>query len=373
MLVCEATLPVVVVIPGQAPRQLVLTRPAYELEAAFSQIGGIRELSDGRFVISDGGDGRLMMADAGSGRVSEIPFGSGMTSDIKLLGMAGDSTLVVDKSSSRLMVVGPDGRAHRSFSLSIPGVTGSLAARAVDDRGRYYAAVSDSDAARQIEDSLTLVRIDPQSSRVDTIARMQPHPRFRTGRRGSVPNRMMQPVPFASQDTWTVDQDGTLIAVRSAGYRLEFSKGPKKAVVGPKTKVPKVKVTSRDKALFKRALIERSTARLADTGTRVVPSANPPREAVHSLLGAITFPSEMGAFTPATPLVDRLGRVWVQRWVHMDDNETWDVFDRSGKHSLQVELPDERRLVSMGPSGAWVVARDADGVERIERYDVPNV
>lgn len=331
-------------------------------------------MSDGRFVISDGRDARLLLADAGTGRVSEIPFTSGGTSDVKLLGMAGDSTLIVDETSNRLMVIGPDGRAHRSFSLSIPGVTGSLTARAIDDRGRYYAAVPDQPAFGESEDSLTLVRFDPRSSRVDTIARMQPHPRVRTARRGSVPNRMMHPLPFAAHDTWTVDQDGTLIAVRSAGYRLEFSGGAKKPVKGPKTRVPRVKVTSKDKVLFKRSLLERSTAQATvDTVTRVVPSSNQPKETIHVALAAIEFPSEMGAFTPATPLVDRLGRVWVQRWVHMDDNETWDVFDRSGRHSLQVELPDERRLVSMGPSGAWVVARGADGIERIERYDVPNV
>jgi hypothetical protein len=378
LLACEATLPAIVILPSQQARQIVLTRPAYELEADFAQIRGIRELSDGRFLVSDRIEERLVIGDPRTGRVSGISrVGAGPNEyrlPTSLLAMQGDSTLLVDEGNQRLAVIGPDGRIHRSFSLRLPGLGVPLGTRGVDERGRYYVAIPGWARGQASPDSIPIVRFDPTTNRVDTIGRVQPSPRPRVKGKGPGYSAGLPMLPFAGHDTWTVDRNGTLVLIRAAGYRLEFSGRDHKAVKGPKTKIPRVKVTTADKVAFTRAFLENSSisGRNGDGTLSLVPAEMRTDAAVKEIVDANEFPEVMGAFTSATPLIDRLGRVWVQRARPMHERETWDVFDRNGRHALEVQLPAERRLVAMGPSGAWVAATDGDGLEHVERYAVPN-
>lgn len=378
LMACEATLPAIVILPSQQARQIMLTRPAFEFDADFTQIRGIRELSDGRFLISDRIEQRLVMGDPKTGRLSGISrIGSGPNEyrlPTGLLAMAGDSTLLVDEGNQRLAVIGPDGRLHRSFSLRLPGLGVPLGARGVDERGRYYVAIPGWARGEASPDSIPIVRFDPASSRVDTIGRIQPSPRPRVKGKGPGHSAGLPMFPFAGHDTWTVDGNGTVVLIRAAGYRLEFSGQSRKPKRGPKTKIKPVKVTEGDKVEFTRRFLENSSisGRNGDGTMSLVPADMRTKESIKRIVEANEFPEVMGAFTSATPLIDRLGRVWVQRARHMHERETWDVFDRSGRHSLEVQLPAERRLIAMGPSGAWVAATDEDGLEHVERYAVPN-
>ncbi len=378
LMACEATLPVIVIVPSQQARQIVLTRPAFELAADFAQIRGIRELSDGRFLVSDRIEERLVMGDPRTGRLNGISrIGSGPNEyrlPTALLPMSGDSTLLVDEGNQRLAVIGPAGRVHRSFALRLPGIGQPLGARGMDERGRYYLTIPGWAVGRPSPDSIPIVRFDPKTSRVDTIGRVQPSPRPRVKGKGPGYSAGLPMLPFAGHDTWTVDRNGTVVLIRAAGYRLEFSGRGKRAVKGPKTRIPAVKVTDDDKIAFTRTFLENSSisGRNGDGTLSLVPAEMRTEEAIREIVEANEFPDVMGPFTSATPLIDRLGRVWVQRARHMHERETWDVFDRSGRHALEVQLPAERRLVAMGPSGAWVAATDEDGLEHVERYALPN-
>jgi len=260
--------------------------------------------------------------------------------------------------------------------LRLPGIGFPLGARALDDRGRYYLAIPAWILGRNgVEpDSIPIVRFDPSTSQVDTIGRVQSTPRPRVKGKGPGYSAGLPMYPFAGHDTWTVDNAGTLITVRAAGYRLEFAVPGRKVVLGPKAKVAPVKVTDRDKVAFTRAFLERSSisGRNGDGTLSLVPAEMRTKEAIREIVDANEFPEVMGAFASAPPLIDRLGRVWVQRSRHMHERQLWDVFDRSGRHAMEVELPTARRLIAMGPSGVWVAATDEDGLERVERYAVPN-
>ena len=72
LLVCEVALPPIVILPSQQARQIALTRPTLEIDADFTQIKGIRELSDGRFLLTDRVEQRLVLGDPRTGRLTGI-------------------------------------------------------------------------------------------------------------------------------------------------------------------------------------------------------------------------------------------------------------------------------------------------------------
>jgi hypothetical protein len=380
LLACEVAVPSIVILPSQHARQIALTRPTLEVDADFTQIRGIRELSDGRFLVSDRVEQRLVLGDPRTGRLTGIGrVGSGPNEyrlPTTLLPLPGDSTLLVDEGNQRLAVIGPDGRLHRSFGLRLPGIGFPLGARGVDDQGRYYLAIPAWVLGRGgVEpDSIPIVRFDPVTTKVDTIGRVQPSPRPRVKGKGPGYSAGLPMYPFAGHDTWTVDSRGTLITVRAAGYRVEFATPGRRVVRGRKAVVTPVKVTEKDKIEFTRAFLESSSmsGRNGDGTLSLVPAEMRTDEAIRRIVDENEFPEVMGPFTSAPPLIDRLGRVWVQRARHMHEPQLWDVFDRAGRHTLEVRLPAARRLIAMGSSGVWVAATDEDGLEHVERYAVPN-
>jgi hypothetical protein len=141
------------------------------------------------------------------------------------------------------------------------------------------------------------------------------------------------------------------------------------------TRIPPVRVTDEDKVAFTRSFMENSSisGRNSDGSLSLVPAEMRTEQEIRRIVDANEFPEVMGPFTSAQPLIDRLGRIWVQRARHQHERESWDVFDREGRRKLEVQLPTDRRLVAMGPSGAWVVATDEDGIQHVERYAVPSV
>jgi hypothetical protein len=290
--------------------------------------------------------------------------------------MPGDSTLLVDEGNQRLAVIGPEGRIHRSFALRLPGMGVPVGTRGIDARGRYYVAIPawTIQAGPEGPDSVPIVRYDPATQRTDTLARIKPSPRPRVKGKGPGYSAGLPMLPFAAHDTWTVDAAGTVVTVRSTGYRLEFT-SDRRTRRGPSTRIPPVRVTDQDKVAFTRSFMENSSisGRNSDGSLSLVPAEMRTEQEIQRIVDANEFPEVMGPFTSAQPLIDRLGRIWVQRARHMHERESWDVFDREGRRKLEVQLPTDRRLVAMGPSGAWVVATDEDGVQHVERYAVPNV
>lgn len=81
-----------------------------------------------------------------------------------------DSLLLNDGGNSRLAVIGPDLRIHRSFSLNIPNVPTTLAPRTVDTRGRLYLQVPlwAAESFGRRGDSVPVVRVTGGSVEVLT-------------------------------------------------------------------------------------------------------------------------------------------------------------------------------------------------------------
>src|SRR6185503_11441618 len=129
----------------QAPRNVTLDKPDAVLNADFSQIRGVRELRDGRVLVSDRLDRGVVVATFGTGDVKPIGrTGRGPTEyslPTGLFPLPGDSTLLFDEGNSRVAVIGPDLRIHRSFNIMLPGMGTPMSSRVIDTRGRFYISI----------------------------------------------------------------------------------------------------------------------------------------------------------------------------------------------------------------------------------------
>ena len=210
VLVVSTVSPLVVAcgaLPTIASAQTPVTwhTPNARLAQDFSQVRGVRELSDGRVLVTDRLEEKVWVADIASGTTRAIGRpGRGPLEyhlPASLMVMAGDSTLLVDEGNSRLAVISPSLVIARSFALRLPGIGVSLGARAIDARGRLYLQIPGwISNARERGDSVWEVRYDPRGSTVDTLALIQGavSPPARDGRQMGIPF-----VPFAPQDAWS--------------------------------------------------------------------------------------------------------------------------------------------------------------------------
>ncbi len=363
--------------PRVAVAQAVVTldRPNATLPLEFSQVRGVRELRDGRVLVTDRLEEKLGVADFGKGSFAVIGRpGRGPTEyhlPTTLLAMRGDSTLLTDEGNSRLVVVAPDLKVVRSFALRLPGIGVPLGARAVDSLGRFYLQIPGwiSDA-RSRGDSVWVVRFDPRVSRVDTLALIKgsTSPPARDGRQLGIPF-----VPFAAQDAWAASGDGHVAIVHASDYHVEWRTPNGTATHGAPAKVERTPVSTADRIAFTRRFIANSPigGRDPNGGMSAAPAELLTEASVREIAERNTFARTMGPFTSATPIIAPDGMLLVERSAHEGAASTWDGFDRRGRHVRRLVLPSGRRLMALGRSSAYLVAADEDGIERLERYSLP--
>src|SRR5215213_2184431 len=134
-----ATLPVA----AQAPLK-TLAKPDAEYAEPFTQINGVRELRDGRVIVSDVREKTVQLVDlkAGSGtKIGREGSGPGeYAMPMRLLALPGDTSVVYDPLNRRFLVIGPDGKAGPFVQYESEqggrGRSMSLGARYTDARGR---------------------------------------------------------------------------------------------------------------------------------------------------------------------------------------------------------------------------------------------
>jgi hypothetical protein len=360
------------------PPVTVLRAPDRRLPVEFTRITGFYELGDGRVLVSDRGEEAVMVADFAAGRATPIGRkGSGPGEyrlPSRIIAWTGDSLLLNDGGNTRLSVIGPDLRIHRSFSLNIPNVPTTLAPRVVDARGRMYlqvplwAAGSFGDRG----DSVPVVRIAPareggRGAEVEVLTWV-----LLTADPGPVKYGLPY-IPFTPQDGWTVTRAGELILVRSNDYHVERWTDRRVTVRGAPVAAPRIPVTRADKVAYTRRFLEGSTiggrggANTAPSGESNLPDDMLTDEQVNRLVETNKFATVKAAMTDAVPQLSPAGALWVERSVAYGAPPEWDVFSSAGALVRRVRLPADRRLLGLGRRSVNLVADDDQGFERIER------
>lgn len=347
-----------------------LPAPGAEVDHDFSRISGVRELADGRVLVSDWIEETVSLVDVGRGVVRVIGRRGEGPAEYRLPGallpLPGDSTLLVDQGNERLLVIGPDLRIARSFSSHRPGITHTITPRAVDRRGRFYFEIPAWADPEGGGDSVAVARWDPAADRVERLARVRGIT-YREGRVEGIPY-----VIFAPRDVWQVDPAGRIALVRSARYMVEWREADGSLMHGPPVRRPPLAVTAPDRLGYVTQFM--ATAVIAgrgEQGMTAMPASQKTPEALARLVAKQEFRDVRPPFTDRTPLIGPDGTVWVERSVASGAPPAWDRFDSRGAHLGGVVLPAGRRLLALGSRGLYAAVTDADGLERLERFELP--
>jgi hypothetical protein len=367
-------------LPAQRaePPVIVLNRPDRVLASGFTRIAGFFELQDGRVLISDRGEEQLLLADFSTELITRVGRkGSGPAEyrlPSRMIAWRGDSVLLNDQGNTRLAVIGPDLRIHRSFTLNVPGVPTTLAPRAVDSRGRLYVQIPRwaSQSFGQRGDSTPVVRITPsatgQGGQVDVLTWV-----ILTADPGPVKYGLPY-IPFTPQDGWTVTPSGNLVLVRSNDYHVEWWGERGVATRGAPVPTPRIPVTRADKVAYTRSFLEGTTVggrggpNTAPSGESNLPADWLTQEQVEQLVERNRFATVKAPITDAAPILAPDGTLWVERAVPHGSPSEWDLFDSSGARTRRIQLPLGRRLLSIGRTSAYLISVDEDGFEKVERY-----
>ena len=365
-------------LPQQPPvREVRLTTPVATLAREFTQLRGVRELPDGRLLVSDRLEPALYVVDLKAGRATQIGReGSGPEEyrmPSTLLPLPGDSTLVADEGNSRFMIIGPDLKVHRSLSSQRPGLVYSPWPRAADRQGRLYFQVPAwASGPEGIEDdSVHVARLDLRTGRLDTLARARrpTEPRVKYG---------LPYVGFAPQDVWQATADGRIALVRSKDYHIEWREPDGRVTRGPSVAWTPVPVTERDRVDYMRTFLEnsgvggRGSGSTNPTGISPTPDEMLEPARVKAMAAQNPFAATKPPFTDVMPRVGPDQTLWVERSMPVGAPRTWDVFDSTGRVTLRVVLPPSRRLLAVGRAGLYLAAVNTDGLEALERYQLPH-
>lgn len=379
----------------QQPR--TLPAPNAQFEEPFSQVAGLRELSNGRVIVADGRDKVVAMVDLATqdvlkiGREGSGPGEFGLP--LRLYAAAGDTTLLFDPLNSRYLVIAPDGKPVTTFMVETaappgPGGPGGMRvggfsmARATDARGRLYAEsppiAMGADGRPQTADSVAITRYDRATKKLDSLAWVH-LPRNNaqvSGGQGQMQVRIGGANPLAARDEWTVFPDGRVAIVRASDYHVDWilPNGQKRS--SPAIRYTPVRMTDADKkeeeALRNRARANQMMMSIetGPNGTRrtaqMGPGANaPPLEPLTD------WPAVKPPFRPgqASVWARPNGDLWVRRTEPAGAKGTlWDVINAQGAVAYQVRIAEGLTLVGFGKDAIYTTKADEDDLLTLQRH-----
>ncbi len=368
------------------------TTPDATFAEPFTVVTGIRELRDGRVLVSDGRDRTLQLLDFRTGSATAVgrtgagPGEWGVPS--RLHAMPGDSTLMSDFANGRFLILLPDGRVGPTFRLdeASPASLGGLLG--VDAAGRLIMERPRVDRTNPMGGSIGIVdvlRYDRRTSRTDTLGQRAEPRGERAGAR-SLPGGMLQAftnLPLAARDVAVVTTDGRLAIARTSPYAVESIGADGRRAMGPPATPSAVRVTDAEKEAFVRSQIRPGNIVVSGGGTaapRTSGSGSGGGLAIAGnaeVAGALgdpdmTWPAVKPPFLANGAIAGPNGQVWVLRSrAHDDPVSVFDVFDGAGRVTMRVSLPPRTRLAGFGNGVAYLVRTDDDDLQHLERHRMP--
>lgn len=343
----------------------------------FSLIKGLRELSDGRVIVTDWIEERLVVVDFESGSTRDLGRVGGGPAEFRLperlVALPADSTLLVDYGNARLMVLDPDLEFVRTISTHAHGGTYAMNPRAADEQGVLYFQLSPwaGASASGPSDSVAIARWAAGFSEADLITGVQvkaytPKP---TGPSMSIPY-----VAFAKQDGWALS-GGWLAVVRSEPYRVEWYGRNGEVIIGPPIEYDRFPVTMEDRRNHVRDFLMGSAVagRGENGGIGHVPSDAQSSVEVNRIARDAQFAEELPPFVPGMVFATSDGLLWIQRSLPTDSVPTFDVIDRTGRRMAVVMLPEGRGVIGFGQGNVYATTANQDDLLTLERYRTPSL
>lgn len=377
-LILGATLAAPGLLMAQAVRELTLGPPTARNPTEFAMIGGLREFRDGSLLIADPLDATLYRVDAALRTVTPVGRNGAGPGEYKqpdaIFALPGDSVLVTDLGNGRLMEFDAQMRPGRVFPIATggaggPGSMSFMLVAGVDGAGRLYYR-----ARQPGSDSSALVRFDRDAGIGTPIARLR-EVEVKTVTSGGPGNQSqtMRQVPLSPQDGWAVRPDGAVYLVRAGDYHVEVLQADGTLRRGAPVATRPVPITTAEKEEY--AADQQRTGGISigiemTNGQRSV-SMNRGR-ANRSAIDGLPWPEAKPAFNAGSVWVDARGRLWVNRFQRAGEPWRYDLFDPAGRLVASVRMPEDRRVVGMGATSVYLARFDADDLQYLERYALPD-
>ncbi|HEY7566986.1 MAG TPA: hypothetical protein VH762_05415 [Gemmatimonadaceae bacterium] len=339
-------------------------RPANaRVNAEFTRIVGLRELPDGRVLVSDAGDKQLRLVDFAQnsavqvGRAGRGPAEYASLSPLYAIGS--DSTLMSDGGNGRWLILEND-RIAGTVPPDNPAVRASRGAfRGIDKNGRVLTTTPPpirNGVQTLGKGDSNAVLIVTASGDVDTVAKVQMPSlvlKSTVDGAGKITSMDVRPAPFAVGDESLLFPDGWLVLARLDPYRVEWRTPDGRWIRGAPIPFSPTPVDARERKAY---LERRSNASGAAP-------ASPPDD---------SWPATVPPF-PSSPLLAMPnGNVLILRTPTADHpGNRHDEIDRQGRLVAWIELPATRRIVGAGPRGGYIVVTDDDGIQHLERHPWP--
>jgi hypothetical protein len=169
---------------------------------------------------------------------------------------------------------------------------------------------------------------------------------------------------------WAVDRNGRIAIVFFRPYHVEFLNPVDDRVVGPVIPYTRQAVNDSIKRAFLNERAKGVTGIVADSRTgKMIPVREPVFPVDPSKIKwAAEVPAFRGdAFVAFAPN----GVLWVQRSTFDREGGRYDLIGSDGKVVDRVRLPEAHRVVGFGRDAMYVVRRDADDLEYLQRRSLP--
>jgi hypothetical protein len=350
----------------------VITLPPADaaLQTGFTYLSSVRELRDGRVIISDPREQRLIVADLTTGLVKPVGRrGRGpqeWSTAIGLHPLQGDSSLQIDGGSRRWLVFDAD-RIVGVLPPDAPVISATHGyALQADGLGHVFGVAPwrprPGLRKHDARDSLAVVRYHRTTGAADTVALLRDWPatvQTIGAPNGELMERLVSRPAFAVAEEFVAFVDGWLAVARLGPYRVDWRAPDGRWVRGRALPVPVVRLEEREK----KAYLDRSAQAIA-----ALERGDPAMRA--ALMPMYTdFPATVPPFQSDALIPGGDGRVYIRRTLTAAHPEPrYDIVSRRGELEGQIRLATGERIVTVSARYVYVVWRDKDDVERLRRH-----
>ena len=356
-----------------------LTKPDAEYSEPFTQVTGLRELRDGRVIVTDIRDKVVEAVDFKAGNAVKIGReGSGPGEYALPRGvfpLPGDSSVLVDALNRRLLVILPNAKPGGFIELNGESgggrgmIMGGASVSAIDARGRFYSQGSPLrmvNGAPQSSDSVAIERWSAGAGKHDTLAWLQ-MPKGNTQVSGGANNmsvRIGAVNPFSPQDQWAVAPDGRVAVVHADDYHIDWIDASERRTTTPPIKFDRLKVTEAHKQEWRESMKSATGIMVTNNNGKQTAQAVP----MKNVQDPPDWPEYMPPFLANAVSIANDGTLWVKRTTVAGAPPTYDLIDGAGKVAQHVVLPKRSKLVGFGNGTVYLVRIDEDDLEYLQRY-----
>lgn len=366
-----AALAMSVAAQAQRPTAIALKPASGTHPEEFTNVAAVRELADGRVLVTDNREQRLVVLDFAKATVAQVgrtgrgPNEYSMASS--LFPLAGDSTLMPDVLGRRwlllagaaiVVTVPPDDPAVKATESRAIGA--DALGRVLQRRDPPRAdGRTDTDA----RDSASIYLVTRATGGPETVAKLRNPPRrfevIRNAEGAITSASSMVRGVLASDEQALLFADGWLAVARTDPFRVEWRSPTGVWTRGAALPVPRIRIDARERAAY----VERNKANFTAANT-------PPGMPVRQPPEASEFPE----FVPAFPLGSALmagptGTLVVRRTKSADfAGSHYFVVDRRGRLLGEISLPANETIVGAGANTVYVAVKDEDDVMRLRRH-----